>query len=582
MGWGLLSSRQAELRRRERQLLHRLAGVLAGWEADPKDLRILHDALEQLDEFFLLVVVGEFNSGKSALINALLGERYLAEGVTPTTAQIHILRHGDKGEPRRDDRGAWVLTYPADFLRDVNIVDTPGTNAVLREHEAISRDFVPRSDLVLFITSADRPFTESERAFLEHIRDWGKKVVLVINKVDLLEGDAERQAVVAFVHDHASRLLGTPPPLFPLSAKRALAARLRGEPSPPEFRAFETFLFQTLTEVERVRLKLSAPLGVARRLVRSYQERVDAKLALLEEDLEVLNQIEEQLDRYRQDMEQEFEYHRLRVESLLNAMVVRGEEFFDETLRLTQVVGLLNTRALRKAFEREVIGDTPEQIELQVQEMIDWMVDREARQWRTLARQLGRRRRSELLEEAGHEAAGGFEYNRQQLLHRIGRATQRVVAEYDRKAEAAQLVADVQAALTQMAIAEVGAIGLGALLKVLLVGATADATGILAAGLLGVLGLGILPYRRGRAKADLRRKVTELQGRLERVLHDTFAQEVERSVRRLRDTVAPYARFVRTEHGRLRELHRTLDSIGVDVETLLADVEGETRQARPR
>ncbi len=569
----LLSARQAELRRRERRLLHRLAGVLAGWEADPKDVRTLQDAADQLDEFFLLVVVGEFNSGKSALINALLGERYLAEGVTPTTAQIHILRYGDKAEPRRDERGAWVVTYPADILRELHIVDTPGTNAVLREHEAISRDFVPRSDLVLFVTSADRPFTESERAFLEHIRDWGKKVVLVINKVDLLEGEAERQAVVAFVRDHASRLLDTAPALFPLSAKQALAARLRGEPVPPDFRAFESYLFETLGEAERVRLKLSAPLGVARRLVRLYRERVEAKLHLLEEDLETLEQIERQLDLYRQDMEQEFEYHRLRVESLLNGMVARGEAFFDETLRLTQVLGLLNARALRRAFEQEVIGNTPEQIEAHVQEMIDWMVEREARQWRALARHLGRRRHSELLNEVGHEAAGGFEYNRQQLLHRIGRATQQVVAGYNRQAEAAKLVADVQAALTQMAIAEAGAIGLGALLKALLVGATADATGLLAAGLLGVLGLGILPYRRNRAKADLRRKVGELQSRLNRVLHDTFAHEVERSARRLRDTVAPYARFVHAEHKRLQELGHTLDTIGSEVDTLLAEVE---------
>ena len=61
------------------------------------------------------------------------------------------------------------------LLRDIHIVDTPGTNAIIREHERITAEFVPRSDLVLFVTSADRPFTETERAFLEQIRGWGKK-----------------------------------------------------------------------------------------------------------------------------------------------------------------------------------------------------------------------------------------------------------------------------------------------------------------------------------------------------------------------------------------------------------------------
>ena len=73
-------------------------------------------------------------------------------------------------------------------------MDTPGTNAVLREHEALTREFVPRSDLVLFVTSADRPFTESERAFLEAIRDWGKKIVVVVNKIDILETEDDLRA----------------------------------------------------------------------------------------------------------------------------------------------------------------------------------------------------------------------------------------------------------------------------------------------------------------------------------------------------------------------------------------------------
>ena len=79
------------------------------------------------------------------------------------------------------------------LLREIHIVDTPGTNAIIREHEAITSEFVPRSDLVLFVTSADRPFTETERVFLEQVRGWGKKVVIVINKIDILESAARRR-----------------------------------------------------------------------------------------------------------------------------------------------------------------------------------------------------------------------------------------------------------------------------------------------------------------------------------------------------------------------------------------------------
>jgi len=96
----VLTEEQAQIWRDERRALERLLTVLAGWDATPDDIKVVQQALAQLDELFLLVIAGEFNSGKSALINALLGERYLAEGVTPTTAEINILRYGEKGQQR--------------------------------------------------------------------------------------------------------------------------------------------------------------------------------------------------------------------------------------------------------------------------------------------------------------------------------------------------------------------------------------------------------------------------------------------------------------------------------------------------
>jgi predicted GTPase len=158
-----------------RHLLGDIREALTRFGATDDDQRALAASIHQLDELFLLVIVGEFNAGKSAFINALVGDTVLQEGVTPTTARIHVLRHGEATSTAIDDRGMQVVSAPAELLRDLHIVDTPGTNAIIREHERLTAEFVPRSDLVLFVTSADRPFTETERAFLEAIRDWGKK-----------------------------------------------------------------------------------------------------------------------------------------------------------------------------------------------------------------------------------------------------------------------------------------------------------------------------------------------------------------------------------------------------------------------
>src|SRR5918994_1764647 len=187
----ILDARQQALLAEERRLLGELQVVLARADLVAADQEALARSIAQLDELFLIVVVGEFNAGKSAFINALLGERVLEEGVTPTTTRIGLLKHGPAVHREATESGLDVITAPVEMLREINIVDTPGTNAVLREHEALTREFVPRSDLVLFITSADRPFTESERAFLQSIREWGKKVIVVVNKVDILESEDE-------------------------------------------------------------------------------------------------------------------------------------------------------------------------------------------------------------------------------------------------------------------------------------------------------------------------------------------------------------------------------------------------------
>ena len=132
----------------------------------------------------------------------------MAEGVTPTTAQINVLQYGESVDRQVREANLHVITAPVAFLKEIHIVDTPGTNAIIREHEAITAEFVPRSDLVLFVTSADRPFTETERAFLEQVRAWGKKVVIVINKIDILVKRSEREAVRGFVTESADTLLG--------------------------------------------------------------------------------------------------------------------------------------------------------------------------------------------------------------------------------------------------------------------------------------------------------------------------------------------------------------------------------------
>ena len=143
------------------------------------------------------------------------------------------------------------MTAPVDLLRDVHIVDTPGTNAIIREHERLTTDFVPRADLVLFVTSADRPFTETERAFLETIRGWGKKIVIVVNKIDIFERRAELDEVLdvrprvgaASARDRRRKSFRSAP-AWRSAPSRATPASWAAS----RFEALETFIAETLDE----------------------------------------------------------------------------------------------------------------------------------------------------------------------------------------------------------------------------------------------------------------------------------------------------------------------------------------------
>lgn len=560
----VLDERQAEWLREERRQLQELSLILAGFEVAPEDMATLQRSILQLDELFLLVVVGEFNSGKSAFINALLGQRFLAEGVTPTTTRVYILKYGEQAATAPKEEFVSVITCPLDFLREINIVDTPGTNAIIRRHEEITADFVPRSDLVLFVTSADRPFTESERIFLERIRDWGKKVVIVLNKIDILESEADVEKVVGFITEHAKDLLGLTPEIFPLSAKLALQAKTTADGAERDhlwaasrFAPLERYILETLDQESRIQLKLLNPLGVAERLAGHYLEAVEERLGLLREDLETIDNIDRQLGLYKEDMSHDFGFRLSDMENILYEMLSRGMDFFDHAVRLRNVFDLIDTERVRRGFEQKVVADTPQRIEAKVQELIDWLVDRDLRQWQTVMEYLDKRRATR------HKGVIGtpmepFEYSRQALLDSVGRAAQEVVASYDKEAEARDIAESVQAAVAGTALLEVGAVGLGTLLTIALSSTAADLTGILAASLLAVVGLFVIPAKRRRAKAELRAKIEDMQRRLLATMTAQFEREMERSLRRLEEAIAPYTRFVRAEQEKLEQVEGRL------------------------
>lgn len=550
----ILTERQEEILQDERRALHDLQYILSRFGITEQDQQTLSRSILQIDELFLLVVVGEFNSGKSSFINALVGSKLLKEGVTPTTTHINILRYGDSEQRTAIEENLTLITAPIDLLRELSIVDTPGTNAIMREHEAITSQFIPRSDMVLFVTSADRPFTESERAFLARIRDWGKKLIIILNKTDMFSNDDELAQVFEFITANIRSLLDITPEVFPLSARQALMAK-QGQTElwePSRFGELEEHIRQTLDEKGRLKLKFLNPLGVGLHLQEQYGNVINNRLASLSKDTALLDNTDRQLELYREDMTSDFEFRMADIENILFEMEQRGQTFFDETMRLGRIADLINKNKIQTQFEKEVVADVPQQIERKVNEMIDWLVDRDLRQWEAINKHMADRRR-EYQEQIIGDPVGTFHYDRERLMEAVGKEAARVVDSYDKSAEAKKIADAAQEAVAASAVVGVGAVGLGTLVTVVATTMAADITGILVASVVAVLGLFIIPARKQQAKKDMKTKVKEMRAKLSNALRGEFEREMNRSLEKINTAIEPYSRFVRAESKNLTD-----------------------------
>ena len=576
MRQSMLTDEQAQFLRDEKETLSEIRLALAEIDVPREAIDTLQEAILQLDELFLIVVVGEFNAGKSALVNALLGERVLLEGATPTTSRVTLVKWGEKIAEQRVDENFAIYTYPLPLLKELNIVDTPGTNAVIRHHERLTNEYVPRSDLVLFTTSADHPMTESERQFLERILSWGKKVVIVLNKADIIESEAALREVQTFVLKHAAKVLGDAPEFFPVSAR--LAQRSLSEPDPEQRKRLreasrldelDRYITATLDDTTRLQLKFNNPLGVAENLVAQAGKTIHDQSEDIKEDQKTAAALETTTSDYERDLKNELAPRLAEVENILYRLEQRGLDFFDTTMRLTNIQELMRGDKVRGEFEKKVLADVPKQIEEQVQRLIDWLVQRDLQEWQRVMTYVQRRQAINI----DHIVGAGIEpreIRRRELIDTMGKTVQRVIETYDRDKEARELAAHVETAVAQTALLEVGAVGLGTLVTAAVLSSSLDITGILAAGTLAILGIFVIPYKRKQAKDNFKEKMTNLRTRLLDTLTTQFTKESQNAVTRLKDGVMPYVRYVRSERERIEKGEAILTRLRQRLSTLRA------------
>lgn len=262
-------------------------------------------ARERLARPLTIAIMGEFSSGKSSFVNALLGETVAPTGVLPTTSTINVFRRGPTGGARvhyrdgsletlardqveaflhgLDDVAAGRIRYveidrAGERMGETAVVDTPGLNALDPYHERVAREFLDTADAVVWVFSATRGGSASEASMLGELRASGRRVLGILNKVDILE-TGEQEELVKYLSEQLGDVLAQ---VVPLSAEAAIEYRMGKERSGDDpFAAVDAALETHFLERAR-ELKRSL---TARRLGEAL-EAATAEIVLAVESLE--------------------------------------------------------------------------------------------------------------------------------------------------------------------------------------------------------------------------------------------------------------------------------------------------------
>lgn len=313
--------------------------------SDTEAYNILRERLAHLQSAALFVIVGEVKSGKSSFVNALLGEEVCEVAPDPCTASIQELVYGEERTKTTLGDNWERISLPKEVLREISIVDTPGTNSIIRNHSLITENYIPQSDLVIFVFPAKNPHTATAWDLLAFIRkDWHRKMVFVLQQADLathreLATNQER------VQQYARERNVQNPIVFTVSAKRESEGQ-----ADSGFNEFREFLRNTVQTGEVWRMKVEGARDTARKIVSSLVARLRGEQAAIADDRAFYENLLAKLEARR---EKATALRRLAVDSLCvsyDRLAFKLERDFEEGL----AVGTVLRRAVPFLRDKDV------------------------------------------------------------------------------------------------------------------------------------------------------------------------------------------------------------------------------------
>ena len=562
----ILDERYSRLFQEEKVLLESLSSEIRAlnFEELQNKLKVVRENLETL---FSIVFIGEFSTGKSSVINALLGQKILPEGITPTTDKITILKHGDAKEEYLEN-GNYYISIPENRLKGFFIVDTPGTNVTLEQHEQITQEFIPRADIVFFVIGAERAMTGSEARLIRFIKeDWLKNIVFLLNKIDIAEGDDELTKLIQYSEREIERIFKIKPFLIPISAKFAIQGKQYKNPdlySRSGFQKLDEYIFETLGEVERIRLKIKSSSEIALNLCSETEKALSSYLDKIWGDTERLGEFEIRLEGMKAEILENSKQFTERIRSRLLEFKTKGIEFIDELIRFENVFKLIRKEKIAKEFESRVSSQTVKELEKDLDAMVSW-AERSSRSLMDSAIDFYRK----AVQPESLKDRTGFSTNRMQLIDTVRSELELRRKQIDPTMLGGNLVDSARGAVASVLGVQVGSLALGAAVISAFSSLIVDITGILTTIAIMATAFAILPKKRRDAMKEFSTKVDTLIEELTGSISSQLERDLDVMKTQILDSLIPLKTFYKTQQKKLTE---SKERVG--------EIEGKFREIR--
>ncbi len=240
--------------------LQSIAGAIGHDELE----KTISDLRNRITEPFMFVIVGEVKAGKSSFINALLdpSKEICKVAPQPMTDTIQQIVYGETEQITSINPYLKRIQQPVEILKEIAIVDTPGTNTIAEHHQEITESFIPASDLIVFVFEAKNPYRQSSWDFFDYIhKEWHRKVIFVLQQKDLVKED-DLQVNIKGVIDYAEKKGIVEPNVFVVSAKQ----EIEGETEESGFKIIKQYIADNITGGKAPYLKLQNNINTSRNI----------------------------------------------------------------------------------------------------------------------------------------------------------------------------------------------------------------------------------------------------------------------------------------------------------------------------